>query len=162
MLTTAPTIALSLLTIQYISTQSWRPATLAQNELKTLDRIRAFGSQWQYITAGLGYNSQLVNETVVKAITVTAKTRAYIGWGTTCMSMWVTDGFCCDGVTLVNEAWMKASANRTRIEYVDHANEGSMVQNASYYAAVIASMYGIDSDSSNSSESTLAGIDMLH
>ena len=64
----------------------------------------------------------------------------YIGWGTTAMSMWATDGFL-GGVKVVNSAWSKATRNRTKIDYVEGANEGSMMQNASYYASVLHELY---------------------
>jgi len=114
----------------------WRPQSLELNELKTLDRIRSFGSQWQYIMAGLGYNDQLIDQGTMEAITASK----YIGWGTTAMSMWATDGFL-GGVKVVNSAWSKATRNRTKIDYVEGANEGSMMQNASYYASVLHELY---------------------
>jgi len=112
--------------------QAWEAVTLAQNELKTLDRIRAFASQWQYIIAGLKYNDQLISPSTIKSITA----KRYIAWGTTAMSMWGTDGFSA-GVDVFNKVWAQATHNTTIIDFVHDASEGSMVQNASYYASML-------------------------
>jgi len=110
----------------------WTPKNLELNHLKTLNRIRAFQTQWQLILAGLGTNDDLVNRTLIKSI---AAKHVYIGWPETGVEvMWPQDGFKLDSSLEVNYAWGNATGGSVVIDYVALANEGTMAQNASHYA----------------------------
>merc|ERR1712087_579644 len=112
--------------------------TLWQNHLKTLNRIRAFKTQWQLILAGLDRNDDLVNQTLISQIPAHVK---YIAWPETALRMWKVDGFEPDKLLATqNQAWRNATGGQVVIDYVVNASEGSMVQNASYFAAKIDSL----------------------
>lgn len=114
---------------------AWEPKTLEENHYKTLNRIRSFQTQWQLILAGLAGNDDLVNTSLISTIRAP---HLYLGWPETGIKMWIDDGFQPEQLLKTqNEAWMNATGGRVVIDYIANASEGTMVQNASYYATKI-------------------------
>lgn len=113
----------------------WTKENLWLNHVKTLNRIRSFETQWQLILAGLERNDDLVNRTMISEISAPVK---YIAWPERAISMWAMDGFEPDKlIASMNTAWINATDGEVIIDYVANASEGTMVQNASYYAKKI-------------------------
>lgn len=110
----------------------WEPHTMQLNHLKTLNRARAFQTQWQFILAGLAANDDLVEPNRIAELSTKV---VYLGWPKVAMEMWKTDGF--DPAVLVpavNGAWQKHAVGKVKVDYVSGASEGMMYQNASYFA----------------------------
>eukprot|EP01065_Artemidia_motanka_P049642 TRINITY_DN8287_c0_g1_i1.p1 TRINITY_DN8287_c0_g1~~TRINITY_DN8287_c0_g1_i1.p1 ORF type:complete len:354 (+),score=108.92 TRINITY_DN8287_c0_g1_i1:57-1064(+) len=120
-------------------------ASAAENEAKTVDRLRALQTQWQYVVSGLEYNDELL--AAAEEIAGRGTPRLVV-WGTRAVfDMWVGDGFDPDAtVPPVNAAF--GAANNTRsftgpgvmIRNLADGSEGVMVQNASVVAAYLSDL----------------------